>query len=94
MPLFARDGSVARDCLWWQHEGNRAIRIGAWKLVAAGAEAPWELYDLETDRGESRNLASERPDTARELEKVWKQHFEEFRRLASKDLSNAPSVEP
>ncbi len=92
VPLFARDGSVARDCLWWQHEGNRAIRVGNWKLVAAGAEAPWELYDLATDRGESRNLAGERPETALELEEAWKWHFEEFRRLAGEELGDSPSV--
>ncbi len=86
VPLFARDGSVARDCLWWQHEGNRAIRIGNWKLVAAGAEAQWELYDLATDRGESRDLAGKRPDRVRDLEKAWQQHFEEFRKLAVEDL--------
>ena len=43
VPAFARDGSVKHDDLWWAHEGNRAIRVGDWKLVAAKNE-PWELY--------------------------------------------------
>jgi arylsulfatase len=90
VPLLTRDGSVAHEYLWWQHEGNRAIRAGNWKLVASGAAAPWELYDLETDRGESRNLAVERPDKAGELEKAWNRHFEEFRRLAAGDQNSAP----
>ncbi len=35
LPAFARDGSVSHDAIWWEHEGNRAIRVGDWKLVAA-----------------------------------------------------------
>ncbi|MFO0803917.1 MAG: arylsulfatase [Gemmataceae bacterium] len=46
VPLFKPDGRVKRDFLWWQHEGNRALRIGDWKIVAAGKDAPWELYDF------------------------------------------------
>ena len=61
MPAFARDGTLKHDDLWWAHEGNRAIRVGDWKLVAAKDE-PWELYDLATDRTETRNLAQENPD--------------------------------
>ena len=35
-PAFSRDTSDRRT-LWWLHEGNRAIRSGDWKLVAARA---------------------------------------------------------
>ncbi|HUY91711.1 MAG TPA: sulfatase-like hydrolase/transferase [Pirellulales bacterium] len=83
--VLAKDGTVSRECIWWQHEGNRAIRAGAWKLVAAGKDAPWELYDLSTDRAESKNLAKERPDKARELEQLWTARYEEFRDLALRD---------
>ena len=41
-PAFAKDGSVAHDYLWFNHAGNRAIRIGDWKLVADHT-SPWEL---------------------------------------------------
>ena len=61
MPAFARDGAVKHDELWWQHEGNRAIRVGDWKLVAAGKDGPWELYDLAKDRTETHDLAKEFP---------------------------------
>ena len=49
MPALARDVTISRESLWWLHEGNRAIRVGDWKLVAAKG-APWELYDLAADR--------------------------------------------
>ncbi len=52
----------------WEHEGNRAVRKGKWKLVALGfSKAGWELYDMATDRIESHNLAGEHPDVVAEL---------------------------
>lgn len=75
VPEFASEGSVRHDSLWWLHEGNRAIRVGDWKLVAAKGD-PWELYDLSTDRSETRNLAAEYPDKVRELETLWQQQSE------------------
>lgn len=95
VPVFAKDGTVAHDWLWWLHEGNRAVRVGDWKLVAAGADSPWELYDLKRDRGESRNLASTQPEKVRELERVWTTQRDEFIKLASQNLppdSAAPAA--
>jgi arylsulfatase len=70
LPAFASDTPIARDSLWWLHEGHRAIRAGDWKLVAAKGE-PWELYDLKTDRAEQHDLAAKFPDKVRELEQAW-----------------------
>ena len=39
VPSFTRDGTVRHHDLWWEHEGNRAIRVGDWKLVAAKNQA-------------------------------------------------------
>ena len=57
---FDRDVRIDREDLWWLHEGNRAIRVGDWKLVTARGR-PWELYDLRRDRAESHDLASNDP---------------------------------
>jgi arylsulfatase len=88
-PAFARDTTVKRDSLWWAHEGNRAVRVRDWKLVAAGAQAPWELYDLEHDRGESHNLAAREPDRVRDLAELWRRQFAECCRLATNEASAA-----
>jgi arylsulfatase A-like enzyme len=79
--VFVADVSVTRDCLWWRHEGNRAIRVGDWKLVAAGEQAPWELYDLSIDRSESHNLATDQPERVQALGRLWNERQEEFREL-------------
>lgn len=62
--------------LAWEHEGNRAIRVGDWKLVASHA-APWELYDLAADRIEGRDLAAAQPERVREMAAQWQQWADE-----------------
>ena len=63
--------------IWWLHEGNRAIRIGKWKAVAA-KDQPWELYDMESDRGERNDLASEHPAQLTVLTARWQELAESF----------------
>ena len=63
--------SLDREALYWEHEGNRAVRAGDWKLVAKGPGGPWELYDLAHDRVEVDNLASGHPDLVAELSRNW-----------------------
>ena len=70
VPAFAKDGAVTRESIWWLHEGNRALRVGDWKIVAA-KDQPWELYDLSTDRSETKNLAAEKPEKVKELAGQW-----------------------
>ena len=53
---------IERDALYWEHEGNAAIRVGDWKLVRLGRNGPWELYNLKTDRTEQHDLASAQPE--------------------------------
>jgi len=89
VPAFAKDERIERDCLWWLHEGNRAVRVGDWKLVAAKNE-PWELYDLRTDRAEQDNLASKMPEKVRALEAEWQKKTEAFTELAAK--TSAPQL--
>jgi len=89
VPAFAHDGSVRHDDLWWEHEGNRAIRVGDWKLVASGQDGPWELYDLATDRTETRDLARPQPAKVSDLARRWQRRRDEFAALARQDLKTA-----
>ncbi len=62
---------IQRDALFWEHEGNAAVRVGDWKLVRLGRGGPWELYNLKSDRTEQHNLAAEHPERAKELAAQW-----------------------
>ncbi len=56
--------------LYWEHEGNRAIRDGDWKLVGLRNEA-WELYQIATDRAELTDLAESHAPKRDELQGRW-----------------------
>lgn len=69
-PAFA-GRTIEREALFWEHEGNRAVRVGDWKLVAKGVDGPWELYDIAADRSELIDLAGEHPERVAELAAIW-----------------------
>jgi arylsulfatase len=69
--LTGRPAPVART-LFWEHEGNKAVRLGDWKAVAKGRTA-WELYDLSSDRAEGHNLATAQPAKTQELATLWQE---------------------
>lgn len=55
-----------------EHEGNRMVRKGNWKLVSANFKGDeWELYNIKEDRTEQHNLIDEYPDIAKKLEKAY-----------------------
>ena len=72
--------------LWWQHEGNRALRWGEWKIVAAGKDAQWELYNLNVDRSETHDLATLHADVVDRLVKKWHEMTAQFVMHATTDL--------
>jgi arylsulfatase A-like enzyme len=83
MPTFAKDGSLNRDHVFFHHEGNRALRMGNYKLVSAKEDKDtWELYDLATDRCEEHNLAPQQPGKVRELLEKWQALEARFRQHA------------
>jgi arylsulfatase A-like enzyme len=63
--------AIKRDAIYWEHEGNRAIRVGQWKLVAKGKTGPWQLYDMATDRTETKNISKKMPGKVKELAATW-----------------------
>ena len=65
-PIFEGKQREAHEAIYWEHEGNAAVRIGKWKLVR-NYPRPWELYDIEADRTELHDLASSHPDRVADM---------------------------
>ncbi len=79
VPAFGNK-PVERECIFWEHEGNRALRAGRWKLVSRtqefkvfsdADENSWELYDMGNDRSETNNLAEKYPEKVKEMAELW-----------------------
>lgn len=70
LPVFQGKTRPEHEALYWEHQGNRAVRQGKWKLVAR-FKAPWELYDLDADRTEMQDLAHKHPEKVKELAAMY-----------------------
>ncbi|HSY19739.1 MAG TPA: arylsulfatase [Candidatus Acidoferrales bacterium] len=69
LPVF-KGGTREDHPIFWEHEGNRAVRLGKWKLVTR-YPGGWELYDMEADRTELNNLAAAHPEKVAELAALY-----------------------
>jgi len=69
-PALAGAALARHRPLCWEHEGNKAVRDGRWKLVQKW-KGPWELYDIAADRVEAHDLAVREPETTARLAAVW-----------------------
>ncbi len=56
--------------LFFEHQGNRAVRSGEWKLVAFD-DQPWELYDFTSDRTELNDLSAQHPERVKAMNAAW-----------------------
>jgi arylsulfatase A-like enzyme len=65
LPVFAGKALPER-LLFWEHEGNCAVREGRWKLVSRFPDA-WELHDMESDRTERYDLAEEQSERVKKM---------------------------
>jgi len=73
-----RGAALKRDKpIFFEHEGNRAVRDGKWKLVAKTEKGKWELYDLEADRSEMNDLSAEDPQRVAAMAKQWQEWAQE-----------------
>jgi arylsulfatase len=69
-PAFAGQPLNRPEPIFWEHEGNKAVRDGKWKLVLRHRE-PWQLFDMDADRTEQRDLIKEHPELAQKLAAAW-----------------------
>jgi arylsulfatase len=69
--LFKGQPKPSNRNLYWEHEGNRAVRQGKWKLVSRYPENRWSLYDLANDPTELNDLSNGHPDKVKSLTKQY-----------------------
>jgi arylsulfatase len=70
-PIFRGQPFQQHQTMFWEHEGDRAARVGKWKLVAYRETGPWELYDIEADRTELSDLAEKMPEKVKEMSAMY-----------------------
>lgn len=78
LPAFASNGAVQHESLWWCHKGNRAIRMGDWKLTMRVGSRKWELYNVKVDRSEMNDLSAKYPDKTMMLADRWQAILDGF----------------
>jgi arylsulfatase len=74
LPVVRGEAVTDRGVLCWEHEGNRAVRQGDWKLVAPHRE-DWKLFNLATDRTELQDLSNDHPEKVAGLKAAYEQWF-------------------
>ncbi len=84
VPIF-EGKDFEREAIYWEHEGNRAVRMGKWKLVSKASKkqsfiwdkvdalevSNWELFDMEKDRTEMNEIGSEHPEVRKKMAAMW-----------------------
>jgi len=94
VPILQGQQRTGHDVLYWQHEGNRAVRKGDWKIVSRFdyeemVHLPWELYNIAEDRSETRNVVDMYPQKRDSLivlydrwaERVGVMPYDELRKM-------------
>ncbi len=82
VPTFTKEPLKPR-AIYWSHQANRAMRMGKWKIISGGilhggygnwktyTSEPWELYNMQKDRSELKDLSSQYPQKVKRMVKMW-----------------------
>jgi len=92
MPALRGESWSREKPLYWEHEGNCAIRIGDWKMVKK-YPGPWELYNMEKDRTEQVDLIEGEKVRVRRMEKLYSAWAERCQVLPMERLKELATIE-
>lgn len=71
VPIFTSGEREDPEYLFWEHFGSKGLRQGEWKIVQLEKNSEWQLYNLEQNRTETNNVASQYPERVKEMVKKW-----------------------
>lgn len=90
LPLLKGEKKPVHDePVFWEHEGNKAVRLGNYKLVSKwqqGSEYNWELFDLEKDGTEMHDLSAAMPGKVKEMSDMYDKWAEKNNVLPWSDI--------
>jgi arylsulfatase A-like enzyme len=75
LPTLLGKSQPEHEFLYWEfHERGfkRAVRMGKYKIVQVGIGSPFEVYDLENDLGEKKDIADQHPELISKVKKLLK----------------------
>lgn len=78
LPVLRGESASPHESFYFDYRSHSAVRKGDWKIVREKPDRPWQLYDLAADRGETTDLAKERPEMVERLvaeRKKWQDRF-------------------
>jgi arylsulfatase A-like enzyme len=77
VPVLLGKEQEPHDHLYWENPQGaklaKAVRMGTWKGYRAAAGKALELYDLASDRAETKNVAADHPDVVKKIEEIMRQ---------------------
>ncbi|NWF83460.1 MAG: arylsulfatase [Bryobacteraceae bacterium] len=89
LPCIEGRKRAPHGALFWEHEGNRAVREGDWKLVSRYPDQ-WELFNLKADRTEMNDLAAKEPKRAAHMAARYDQWAARAQVVPWADVLKAP----
>jgi len=92
-PIFEGKTSEHPNPIFWEREGNRAVRLGQWKLLARRGR-DWELHDPEADRTELTNVAANHPEKVQEMFALYSAWAQRCNVLQPEELPCARPIRP
>jgi arylsulfatase A-like enzyme len=87
VPIFRGKVWSGHGPMYWEHEGNRAVRHGKWKLVSRYPDK-WELYDMKADRSEIHDLAAKEQERVKQMTALYEAWAEKMKIMPGADLMN------
>ena len=73
MPIFKKGNREGAEYIFWEHFGSKGLRHGQWKIVQFDNQSAWQLFDMEKDRTENKDLSAQHPEILESMKRKWKE---------------------